>query len=45
MKQFVIKEYGRSELASLYSPDIEPMSAWKKVQVMDGAITAPHGQP
>lgn len=30
MKQFVIKEYGRSELASLYSPDIEPMSAWKK---------------
>ena len=27
---FEIREYGRSELASLYSPNIEPMSAWRK---------------
>lgn len=27
---FEIREYGRSELASLYSPGIEPLSAWRK---------------
>ena len=27
---FEIREYGRSELAALYSPAIEPLSAWRK---------------
>lgn len=27
---FEIREYGRSELAALYSPSIEPLSAWRK---------------
>lgn len=30
MREFVVKEYGRMELASLYCPDIAPESAWKK---------------
>ena len=29
---FRIKEYGRTELAQLYSPDILPESAWKKLK-------------
>ena len=29
-KTFEIREYGRSELASLYSPNIEPLSAWRE---------------
>ena len=32
MKEFEVKEYGRCELVSLYSPDIEPLSAWKKLK-------------
>ena len=28
--EFKIKEYGRTELALAYSPDIAPESAWKK---------------
>ena len=27
---FEIREYGRSELASLYSPAIDQLSAWRK---------------
>ena len=27
---FKIKQYGRTELAQLYCPDIAPESAWKK---------------
>ena len=27
---FRIKQYGRTELAQLYCPDIAPESAWKK---------------
>ena len=30
--EFRIKEYGRTELASLYSPAISPHSAWCKLQ-------------
>ena len=30
MEKFRIKEYGRTELARLYCPNIEPESAWKK---------------
>ena len=29
---FQIKEYGRTELAQQYSPDIQPESAWKKLK-------------
>lgn len=29
---FIIHEYGRSELAVLYFPDIHPESAWKKLK-------------
>lgn len=28
-----IREYGRTELAQLYSPDIQPESAWKKLKL------------
>ena len=31
-KMFRIKEYGRTELAQLYCPDIQPDSAWKKLK-------------
>ncbi len=30
--EFGIREYGRTELAQLYSPDIAPASAWKKLK-------------
>ena len=29
---FKLREYGRMELAQLYSPDIAPESAWKKLR-------------
>ena len=29
---FKLREYGRMELAQLYSPDIAPESAWKKLK-------------
>lgn len=29
---FKIREYGRTELAMLYSPGIAPESAWKKLR-------------
>jgi len=29
---FHIRQYGRTELAQLYSPDIAPMSAWKRMK-------------
>ena len=29
---FRIKEYGRTELAQMYSPDIQPESAWRKLK-------------
>ena len=32
MKEFEIRQYGRTELAQLYSPDITPESAWKKLK-------------
>lgn len=33
---FIIREYGRQELASLYCPALKPDSAWKKLsQWMD----------
>ena len=27
-----IREYGRMELAQIYSPDIQPESAWRKLR-------------
>jgi len=30
--EFRIREYGRTELAQLYAPDITPKSAWKKLK-------------
>lgn len=30
--EFRIRQYGRTELAMLYSPDIAPESAWKKLR-------------
>ena len=32
MKEFEIRQYGRTELAQFYSPDITPESAWKKLK-------------
>lgn len=32
MITFIIKQYGRIELAQLYSPDIAPLSAWKRLK-------------
>ena len=29
---FRIKEYGRTELAQIYNPDIQPESAWRKLK-------------
>ena len=29
---FLIREYGRTELAQLYSPDITSQSAWRKLR-------------
>ena len=29
---FKIREYGRTELAQMYSPDITPESAWRKLK-------------
>ena len=29
---FEIRQYGRQELAQLYSPDITPEAAWKKLK-------------
>ena len=31
-RSFVIRKYGRTELAQLYSPDIQPESAWVKLK-------------
>lgn len=36
MKQFEIRQYGRTELALLYSPQITPEAAWKKLKVWIG---------
>lgn len=30
--EFRIREYGRTELAQIYAPDITPRSAWKKLK-------------
>ena len=32
MKVFRVKEYGRTELALLYCPDITPDAAWRKLR-------------
>ena len=32
MKEFKIRQYGRTELAQLYSPTITPGAAWKKLK-------------
>ena len=32
-RPFQIKEYGRTELALLYSPDLTPSSAWRKLRL------------
>lgn len=32
-RQFTIREYGRTELAQLYSPSIQPESAWVKLKL------------
>lgn len=29
---FTIRQYGRTELAQLYSPDIAPESAWRRLR-------------
>lgn len=31
--EFEIRQYGRTELAQVYSPDITPAAAWKKLKV------------
>ena len=31
METFKIKPYGRTELALLYSPDLSPQGAWRKM--------------
>jgi len=31
--QFTIRQYGRTELAQLYCPDIQPESAWVKLKL------------
>ena len=36
INEFKIREYGRTELAQLYSPDITPASAWKKLKIWIG---------
>ena len=33
---FQIREYGRAELAQAYSPNIAPMSAWKRLKTWIG---------
>lgn len=33
MDGFRIRQYGRTELAQLYSPDIAPESAWKRLRL------------
>ena len=32
MKAFIMKQYGRTELAQLYSPDITAEAAWRKLR-------------
>lgn len=32
MEDFKIREYGRTQLAQMYCPDIMPESAWKKLK-------------
>lgn len=32
MQAFVMREYGRTELAQMYCPDIAPGSAWRKLR-------------
>lgn len=32
MKDFEVRQYGRTELAQLYSPNITPEAAWKKLK-------------
>lgn len=36
MKEFEIRQYGRTELAQLYNPDITPASAWKRLRLWIG---------
>ena len=31
-KEFIIRSYGKSQLARLYKPDVQPKSAWNKVR-------------
>lgn len=31
-QSFIVRKYGRTELAQLYSPDIQPESAWVKLK-------------
>lgn len=33
MKDFEVRQYGRTELAQLYSPNITPEAAWKKLKL------------
>lgn len=39
-KDFEIRTYGRSELASRYTPEILPISAWKKFKLW--MVKSPH---
>jgi hypothetical protein len=32
IRKFEIRQYGRTELAQVYSPDVTPESAWKKLR-------------
>lgn len=33
IKSFSIREYGRTELALCYSPDLSPSAAWRKLRL------------
>lgn len=35
-ENFEIRQYGRTELAQMYSPDITPAAAWKKLKAWIG---------
>ena len=39
-KKFVIREYGRTELATLYSPNVSAASAWRKMK--SWILKSPH---
>lgn len=48
MQEFRIKEYGRMELAMMYSPGIAPESAWRKLkrwmQLSPGLLASMRGK-